>query len=244
VPDLAVQVVPASATIEPNGVDDVSVFVTNHGGAGSLQTTLTIALPGTMSLLGSPGFERGSGCTGATTLTCYLDYVPNASQTKVWFSVRVGAALGEQTITASVTADRDANTADNTAAAVVTVRQAQPGGDTGGNTEPRGSNLSVRTGTARADVLRGTAGRDRLDGRGGNDVLWGLGGVDILLGGAGNDRLIGGAGKDQLLGGAGNDRLEARDHARDVVNCGPGKDTAVVDRVDVVRGCELVKRAA
>jgi Fibronectin type III domain/RTX calcium-binding nonapeptide repeat (4 copies)/Domain of unknown function DUF11 len=244
VPDLAVQVVPASATIEPNGVDDVSVFVTNHGGAGSLQTTLTIALPGTMSLLGSPGFERGSGCTGATTLTCYLDYVPNASQTKVWFSVRVGAALGEQTITASVTADRDANTADNTAAAVVTVRQAQPGGDTGGKTAPRGSNLSVRTGTARADVLRGTAGRDRLDGRGGNDVLWGLGGVDILLGGAGNDRLIGGAGKDQLLGGAGNDRLEARDHARDVVNCGPGKDTAVVDRVDVVRGCELVRRLA
>jgi len=67
-------------------------------------------------------------------------------------------------------------------------------------------------------------------------------GKDKLSGGSGKDKLIGGKGKDRMNGGAGNDRLLARDHKRDVVNCGKGKhDRAVVDRVDKVRGCEKVK---
>jgi Ca2+-binding RTX toxin-like protein len=72
-----------------------------------------------------------------------------------------------------------------------------------------------------------------LEGRGGDDVLRGLGG---------NDRLVGGSGRDRLFGGAGNDRLLAHDSQRDVVDCGPGRDTAIVDRKDVVTGCEKVAR--
>jgi hypothetical protein len=36
--------------------------------------------------------------------------------------------------------------------------------------------------------------------------------------------------------------LRARDNQRDVVDCGPGRDTAYVDRLDRVSGCERVKR--
>jgi large repetitive protein len=112
-------------------------------------------------------------------------------------------------------------------------------------------------GTARDDVLRGTAGADKIDGRGGNDVIYGRGGNDVLkggpgadriYGGGGNDRLSGGAGGDELRGGAGKDRLtggkgrdrllgnagvdalNAKDKARDLVDGGPGADSARVDR--------------
>jgi hypothetical protein len=91
----------------------------------------------------------------------------------------------------------------------------------------------TRSGTVRGDTLTGTARDDSLDGRRGDDVLRGLGG---------NDLLVGGAGRDRLYGGAGNDRLRARDSQRDVVDCGPGRDTATVDRKDVVTGCEHVTR--
>jgi hypothetical protein len=108
-----------------------------------------------------------------------------------------------------------------------------------------------RHGTRHADHLRGTPYADVLDGRGGKDVLQGLGGNDRLDGGSGNDRLLGGPGKDHLVGGSGKDRLDggsgndvisARDGRRDVVRCGPGRDSATVDRTDDVRGCERVHR--
>jgi Ca2+-binding RTX toxin-like protein len=70
-------------------------------------------------------------------------------------------------------------------------------------------------------------------GKAGNDKLFGL---------AGNDKLDGGSGRDVLDGGAGNDRIQARDKTRDVVRCGAGRDTAVVDRVDQFAACEIVLR--
>jgi hypothetical protein len=88
-------------------------------------------------------------------------------------------------------------------------------------------------GTVRGDSLRGTARADRLYGRGGDDRLFG---------GAGNDLLVGGPGADRLWGGPGRDRLLARDRAPDIVVCGPGRDLAVVDAVDLVAGCETVRR--
>jgi subtilase family protein/hemolysin type calcium-binding protein len=84
-----------------------------------------------------------------------------------------------------------------------------------------------------ADRMRGTVAGDRLLGFGGQDQLRGLGGADCLNGGRGRDRLAGGAGKDTI---------QARDGKRDVVDCGPGHDLAIVDRVDAVRGCETVRR--
>jgi glucose/arabinose dehydrogenase len=91
----------------------------------------------------------------------------------------------------------------------------------------------TRLGTARSDIEVGTAGADTLNGRGGDDELRGLGG---------NDLLDGGPGRDRLYGGSGNDRLLARDGQRDLVDCGGGHDTAVVDATDVVRACERITR--
>lgn len=49
-------------------------------------------------------------------------------------------------------------------------------------------------------------------------------------------------GNDTLSGGPGNDTIHARDGHRDVIDCGPGRDVAFVDPVDLVRGCERVVR--
>ena len=93
------------------------------------------------------------------------------------------------------------------------------------------------------DRLFGRFGADVLDGGAGNDELEGGRGRDTLRGGAGNDQLNGGFDPDRLQGGPGADRLIARSGGKDVVDCGPGRDTAIVDRADTVRGCERVSRA-
>lgn len=74
------------------------------------------------------------------------------------------------------------------------------------------------------------------------DVVLGTAGPDRICGLGGFDRLTGGAGSDVLEGGPGNDVLNARDGVRDVVRGGPGRDTAFVDRIDVVSGVEKVRR--
>ncbi len=61
-------------------------------------------------------------------------------------------------------------------------------------------------------------------------------------GNPGNDTLVGGPGTDSLSGGPGNDTLNARDGSKDTVSCGPGTDTARVDPVDTVTGCETILR--
>jgi hemolysin type calcium-binding protein len=96
-------------------------------------------------------------------------------------------------------------------------------------------------GTKRADRLSGKSAAETLRGGRGNDRLSGGGGNDLLLGGPGNDRLSGDAGRDDLRGEAGNDLLSARDGRADRIDCGPGRDRAVVDAIDApVRGCEQI----
>lgn len=115
-------------------------------------------------------------------------------------------------------------------------------------------------GDARSDDIRGRGGHDLLDGganedcisggagndtiRGGPafDTLSGGPGADVLLGGSGNDAIRGGPGRDTILGGKGIDVIGARDGRRDMIDCGPGRDVAVVDRIDTVRHCEVVRR--
>lgn len=113
------------------------------------------------------------------------------------------------------------------------------------------------TGGARGEHMSLQAGDDRANGGRGNDDINGGRGDDRINGGAGDDRLRGGRGDDVLTddngvdrfnGGAGDDRINARDRrgrddARDVVDCGPGDDTTVVDDDDVVLHCEHVERA-
>jgi Tol biopolymer transport system component len=131
-----------------------------------------------------------------------------------------------------------------------------------GSVAPSAGHCSNRfAGTAKADRLKGSRGSDRISGGRGRDRLSGLGGADcisggpgndtisggsgndILSGGSGNDRITAGPGKNKISGGAGNDKINARNHKRDIVNCGKGrKDRVVADRSDKLRGCEQVKR--
>jgi Ca2+-binding RTX toxin-like protein len=108
------------------------------------------------------------------------------------------------------------------------------------------------------DHLRGGRGEDTLSGDGGDDHVYAGPGPDIAVGGDGNDELLtgkgsdvsrGGPGKDRLfddeghdrlIGGPGNDRFSALDGERDVIDCGPGEDIAIIDRFDVATGCEHV----
>lgn len=92
------------------------------------------------------------------------------------------------------------------------------------------------------DVLRGRGGDDTLDGGPGRDALAGGPRGDLLLGGGDGDLLYGGPGIDRLYGEyatgcvlgclPGADRIRARDGAPDFVDCGPGTDRALLDRLD------------
>ncbi len=140
------------------------------------------------------------------------------------------------------------------------------GGGGGGNgpDEPLqpGGCANELLGSAGADVLNGgesgdlvlaLGGADRVHGRGGHDCLVGGSGRDRLFGESGSDRLTGGGGSDRLDGGPGrnaydagrgDDRIKARNGLREQVRCGPGEDTARVDRNDRLRGCEHVARGS
>jgi len=106
-------------------------------------------------------------------------------------------------------------------------------------------------GTDASELIRGLRGRDRISGRGGDDCLYGNKGRDRIHGGAGDDfihagnardRVIGGPGADRIKSGSGDDKVKARDGEADRITCGKGRDLAVVDRADRVRGCERVRR--
>ena len=223
-PNLSVTMQAKVTTLEPGGDDELTVFVTNGAAAGSSQGThLVIALPASVTLLGSPYFERGSGCTGSAPLDCFLDYLPNGQTTKVILEVRAGSA-GAQRITATVSAAGESDLSDNSAAVTLQV----------GGAPPATPVPAVVRAPARGRTISGTARADRLVGSAYDDVLNGF---------AGNDTLIGGGGKDTLRGGFGNDVIRARDGRRDVVDCGPGRDVAYVDRLDKVsKNCEAVRR--
>jgi RTX calcium-binding nonapeptide repeat (4 copies) len=131
-------------------------------------------------------------------------------------------------------------------------------------------------GSGRADVLAGSAaaneidardGDDRVTGGGGDDKLYGNNGNDALDGGGGNDTLVGNNNDDTIVGGPGidsfngdgagggffevigNDTIDAADGRAEPVACGPGADTATVDRADRVasdpeNACEKVRRTS
>ncbi|HEV7134588.1 MAG TPA: hypothetical protein VGN27_12745 [Gaiellaceae bacterium] len=96
-------------------------------------------------------------------------------------------------------------------------------------------------GTPRGDYLAGGGYDDVILGLGGNDTILGGAGDDHLDGGPGNDVITGGPGADVILGGPGSDTIYAADGERDIIDCGPGRDRAVVDSVDIVKNCEVVQ---
>ncbi len=92
----------------------------------------------------------------------------------------------------------------------------------------------------RATCEFGGRGDDVLDLRGGGGIAWGEDGSDIMRGSPLADQFLGGDGIDQVQAGAGDDRIEAVDGRAEVVDCGPGRDRAIADRVDVLIACEKV----
>jgi hemolysin type calcium-binding protein/WD40 repeat protein len=95
-------------------------------------------------------------------------------------------------------------------------------------------------GSPRGDYLAGGGHDDRIYGLGGNDTILGGAGDDLIYGGVGNDVITPGAGADRVFAGPGSDTIFAADGERDVIDCGPGRDRAVVDPVDKTVGCEVV----
>ncbi|MBC7643744.1 MAG: hypothetical protein H7123_01365, partial [Thermoleophilia bacterium] len=192
----------------------------NGGAASGKAVTVSATSPaGGTALLGS----TTTGTGGSWTYS-----VPAAAFT----------TAGTWTITASVTASVPWPATLGTV--VLTV--ADPGGDTTIIIIIIATNSGDHLdGNEIGNIIRGLLGNDVLNGLGGNDSLFGDAGSDTLNGGAGNDKLTGGPGKDKLNGQAGNDTIDANDHKPgDIVNCGPGKDTARVNKGDKVKGCEKV----
>jgi len=201
--------------------------------------TLRALVPAGLELAGPPYYELGQGCTGTQRIDCTLDVVGSGAETPVRFEVRTPTA-GAQAITATASSDRDSDPSDNSA--TLTLGVSAPA--VAAPPVTRAPQLAPHTysGTTGRDRIVGSTLADLIYGRAGNDVLLGGRGNDVLNGGAGADVLDGGAGVDRLFGGPGNDTLKARDGARDLVDCGPGRDLALVDRLDRLSGCEHVVR--
>lgn len=92
---------------------------------------------------------------------------------------------------------------------------------------------NVLVGTRTADTISGSGGDDTISGKAGRDRLYGDSGADTVSGGAGPDDVFGGKGADDLFGNGGDDYLNSADNrGGDVLDCGPGFDSAVIDAVD------------
>jgi hypothetical protein len=96
------------------------------------------------------------------------------------------------------------------------------------------------------DVLYGGGSDDQLHGGPGNDRVFGEDGQDVVAGGDGDDYIVGGQGVDRFYGedvdacipsscASGQDRIEARDGNQEMIDCGPGTDSAQVDPNELVR---------
>ncbi len=86
------------------GEIDFLAGVQNLGSQTASNLVLTVRLPSAMHLLGAPFYERGSGCTGTSTIVCHLDFLAAQSSTLIRFSVQVSEP-GAQTMTAIAMSD-------------------------------------------------------------------------------------------------------------------------------------------
>jgi hypothetical protein len=133
---------------------------------------------------------------------------------------------------------------------------------TGGGTCPsdivEGTNAGDRLqGGLTSQTILGLGGRDLIDGDDGGDCILGGEGPDVLNGDDGSDWVDGGPGDDRIFtstaggpgdgiwGDTGNDKVFAVNGSKDVIDCGPGKDTVQADKkIDEVAGnCEKVKKS-
>jgi hypothetical protein len=104
--------------------------------------------------------------------------------------------------------------------------------------------LSAASAAPCAARLPGGTRSNLLLGGAGGDLVTGYLGADEVRGGGGDDCVVGGPGSDRISGGPGADLIRARDGSPDRIDCGPGRDRAIVDRFDRLRAgsCETVVR--
>jgi uncharacterized repeat protein (TIGR01451 family) len=246
--DLAVAATTDKPQINPGDQDVFRISVTDVTATPANNLHVIITLPAG-AVVASTSTDRGSGCsTGAAagTLDCNLNYLSGDSRIGNILIIAALPTAGTATLTATAAATQaETNTANNTASVTVQVGASSAQTTPTPPFQPPPAAIPSKhliQGTATADHLTGTARADLIRAGAGNDWVNGASGNDTLYGGTGNDVLIGGRGHDTLYGGSGNDLLRARDGTRDVVSCGPGRDTALVDKLDRVTGCEVVYR--
>ena len=116
--------------------------------------------------------------------------------------------------------------------------------------------VTIRLPDDKADLVeRGTSGADKILGTGDSDIVRAGSGDDEVRTGKGRDRIWGGPGFDRIWSGEGDDRVivagdpfyEGRDVSAllgDTVDCGPGRDTVVVDPNDKTVNCEVTRLVA
>jgi 4-amino-4-deoxy-L-arabinose transferase-like glycosyltransferase len=81
------------------------VQVDNTGAKPADHVMLTIKLPAGMRLLGPPTHDRGTGCTGSSTLICNIGFFPKHSFTLFRYGVQVTLG-GPLTMTAGLYSDK------------------------------------------------------------------------------------------------------------------------------------------
>ena len=64
----------------------------------------------------------------------------------------------------------------------------------------------------------------------------------FIVGSSRSELLRGTPGNDLIRAGSGDDLVQVRERRRDVVICGPGRDTVRADHLDRLRKCEVIRR--
>jgi hypothetical protein len=92
-------------------------------------------------------------------------------------------------------------------------------------------------------LTAGVAGAhgDKRDGGEHKNFVKGTAAAETLAGTDARDVIVGFAGADTINALGGDDKIFAKDGEKDTIDCGEGTDKAIVDRIDVVTGCEKVK---
>ena len=90
----------------------------------------------------------------------------------------------------------------------------------------------ILKGTPGDDKLIGSKNGDKLIGRGGDDILRSSEGGDLVIGNGGDDFIKSGKGFDEVRSGKGDDEIHTRDGKPDQIDCGPGEDTVLADKVE------------
>jgi Ca2+-binding RTX toxin-like protein len=131
------------------------------------------------------------------------------------------------------------------------IEQAQIGDDAFSTGSGSAGGTDTGDGGAGNDIMALGRGADKADGGNGDDSIYGGSGGDRLAGGPGDDQIAGEAGADAMWGDAGRDTIlagqveesryplnHAVDSWSDRLDCGAGRDRAVLNQWDHGRHCE------